>query len=316
VRIISVLDTSVTSFNLGNQIVMESVYAILNELFPDDFFYTLPWEGAISRTSHRYMRGSDYVFFGGTNSLSSYMLKYKQMSFRPIDLVRFNDLTLLGLGWWQYQGKPDLYSRVFIRRLLSDKNIHSVRDGYTKNKLGSIGISNVINTCCPTTWKLTPVHCARIPLSKSDNVILTLTDYNTSRSSDALLLAELADSYKGIYCWIQGIGDLEYIRSFKEFGKRITLIPPKLGKYDECLKSMDCDYIGTRLHAGIRAIQQGKRALVLAVDNRASEIAKDINLNVKLRSDALSISEFISGKYKTDIVIPIDEIKRWKAQFL
>lgn len=138
-KVISVLDTGITSYNLGNQIIMEAVYDIVEELFPGDFFFSLPWEGNISRTAHGYMRYSDYVFFGGTNSLSSHMLKYKQMGFRIRDLLRFNQLTLLGMGWWQYQDDPDLYSKLFIKRLLSRKAIHSVRDSYTQQKRLALG---------------------------------------------------------------------------------------------------------------------------------------------------------------------------------
>lgn len=295
---------------------MDSVYDAIEELFPDDFLYHLPWEGPVSRASHSYMRGSDYVFFGGTNSLSSHMLKYKQMGFRLRDLFRFSDLTLLGMGWWQYQNKPEFYTRMFIRRLLSKKNIHSVRDEYTKKMLIGMGVCAVVNTCCPTTWKLTASHCSLIPAKKAKNVTVTLTDYNKSRATDELLLDVLLDSYENIYYWIQGAGDLAYIESFHKHKGRITLIPPRLNKYDELLESEDCDYVGTRLHAGIRAIQKKKRALILAVDNRAAEISKDVNLNVKQRDDISGICGFISDHYETKLKIPFDEINLWKAQFV
>ena len=315
-KIVSVLDTAITSFNLGNQIIMESVRDVLEELFPEDFLYSLPWEGPVSRAAHRYMRSSDYVFFGGTNALSSYMLKYKQMGFRARDLLRFENLTLLGMGWWQYQNRPDLYTRIFIRRLLSGKNIHSVRDEYTRQKLEDIGIRSVVNTCCPTTWKLTADHCAQIPVRKAESVVVTLTDYNRSIEADEKLLASLMDSYKTLFYWIQGAGDHAYIQSFKKFNGRVRLIAPKLKKYDEILSSTDCDYIGTRLHAGIRAIQKGKRSLILAVDNRAVEIARDINLRVKPRSDIAGVVEFLSGEHETKLQVPFGEINRWKAQFV
>lgn len=314
-RIISVLDTTVTSYNLGNEIIMEAIFEIMEDLFPDDFMYRLPWEGRFSKAVQRYMNASDFVFFGGTNSLSSNMLSYKQIGFRVRDLLKFDRLTLLGMGWWQYQDDPDLYSRMFIRRLLSSRTIHSVRDQYTKEKLSRIGITNVVNTCCPTTWRLTADHCSKIPLSRSDCVMVTLTDYNRSRDVDLALLKILNEFYKEIYYWIQGAGDLEYIKSFAEYRDRIKIVPPKLKKYDGILKSNDCDYIGTRLHAGIRAIQHHKRALILSVDNRASEISNDVRLNVVSRFDLDGIRNFICQETETKLIIPFDEIFRWKAQF-
>ena len=314
-KVISVLDTTITSYNLGNQIIMEAVYSVLEELFPEDFLFSLPWEGPISKTSHRYMRSSDYIFFGGTNSLSSHMLSYKQMGFRIRDLVRFNQLTLLGMGWWQYQGDPDLYTELFIKRLLSPRTIHSVRDSYTQQKLSNIGVTQVVNTSCPTTWNLTPDHCSRIEEKKGKNVVLTLTDYNKSREADSRLLELLLDSYERIYYWVQGIGDLDYINSFEKISREIIIIPPKLSKYDHVLDTMDCDYIGTRLHAGIRAIQRQRRAMILAVDNRATEISRDIGLNVRERNDYSGIKKFINESYVTNLNIPFEDISRWKEQF-
>jgi len=53
-KIISILDTSIADYNLGNQIIMEAVYDVLRMLFPGDFFYSLPYEGPVSRRSHSY----------------------------------------------------------------------------------------------------------------------------------------------------------------------------------------------------------------------------------------------------------------------
>jgi hypothetical protein len=182
--------------------------------------------------------------------------------------------------------------------------------------LFGIGIYNVLNTCCPTTWNITPLHCSKIPFKKSENVVFTLTDYNKSRESDESLFKILKESYKRIYFWIQGDGDFEYVKSFQNLTDSLVFISPKLAKYDQVLDSNECDYIGTRLHAGIRAIQKGKRTLILSVDNRATEISRDVNLNVKPRNDINGVDEFISGNYITDIKIPLDSISVWKKQFL
>lgn len=315
-KVISAFDTTINDYNLGNQIIMESVFRVIDELFPEDFLFTLPCEGPFSSVAHAHMRKSAYVFFGGTNALSSHILKYSQLGFKFTDLIRFGSLTLFGVGWWQYQGNPDYLTRLFMKRLLSAETIHSVRDEYTKNKLLDIGIQAVANTSCPTTWGLTPSHCSKIPSKKADGVVMTLTDYAKSRESDEQLLSLLCDSYRDVYYWTQGVGDYDYISSFSRFRSRIAVIPPKLAKYDALLDSRDCDYIGTRLHAGIRAIQRSKRALVLAVDNRATEMARDISLNVRQRQDSSAISDFIHGKYVTKLDVPFEEIDRWKHQFV
>ena len=314
-KVISVLDTTIASYNLGNEIIMDAINSIVEDLFKKDFVYKLAWEGGYSRTAIKCMTASDHIFFGGTNALSSHVLRYKQMGFRLRDILYVRNLTLLGVGWWQYQGKPDLYTRFFFRGLLNASLMHSVRDSYTKEKLESMGISNVLNTCCPTTWGLTPEHCAGIPTTKVEAVVVTLTDYNQQAEADYKLLCKLMGYYKKIYYWVQGVGDKNYIESFKLPRDRVEIIDPNLRSYDEILGKEACDYIGLRLHAGIRAIQYKKRALILAVDNRATEISRDIGLNVVERSDMSGIEKFIQEPFSTKLNIPFEAIEMWKSQF-
>ena len=54
---------------------------------------------------------------------------------------------------------------------------------------------------------------------------------------------------------------------------------PTLEAFDNLLESeIDLDYIGTRLHAGIRAIQKKRRSIIIGVDNRALEMQKTLIL--------------------------------------
>ena len=315
-RTISVFDTTINDYNLGNQIIMDSVYRVLRDIFPCDFLFKMPYQRPLGSGVINQMKKSDYAFFGGTNSLSSNVLKYNQMGFRLRDLLVPKDLILFGVGWWQYQEDPSLATKIYLKRLLSNELTHSVRDEYTKNKLVRLGVKSVVNTCCPTTWELTPEHCSRIPTLKADAVVTTLTDYSQSRDVDEKLLAVLFDNYQKVYYWVQGVGDYNYIQSFKKYYGRINIIPPWLEAYDNVLASEPLDYIGTRLHAGIRAIQRSKRALVLSVDNRAAEISKDINLNAIPRDEISGIENFIAEEHATKLNIPFCEIEKWKIQFV
>lgn len=315
-KFLSVLDTSVTSYNVGNDIIMDAVWGVLEELYPDAFCYKLPWEGRFSKTAMSCMQRSDYIFFGGANILTSRMLEFKQMGFRLIDLLKMRRLILFGVGWWQYQARPDFYTRFFLRNLLNKNGFHCVRDSYTHSMLSNIGIANVLNTSCPTTWGLTKEHCASISNSKAENVIFTVTDYNQDFNLDQTVLKLLLAHYKKVFIWIQGAGDLNYLHSLQLDLNRIHIVPPRLREYDFILKNENCDYIGTRLHAGIRALQNKKRTMILAVDNRAVEISKDILLNVVWRNNLKSIEAFIKSPYQTDLNVPIESIQKWKNQFL
>lgn len=313
-----VLDTTISDYNLGNQIIMDSIDNVIHELFREYFVFKIQYAEPFGKQSLNYIKKSDYALFGGTNSLSSKMNRYKQMGFELSDIRYVQDLILLGVGWWQYQNKPNLYTKIILRGLLSSKYLHSVRDSYTKQQLAAINIGNVINTCCPTTWNLTREHCNFIPKEKAKSVVLTLTDYNKDYVQDRKLIQLLSNNYEKIYFWIQGIGDRKYIEELRVLSNNnFYLINPNLRDYDELLKEKDVDYIGTRLHAGIRALQHKKRTLIIAIDNRAKEISNDINLIIADRDKGLdNVEAFINDTVTTELNIPLENINRWKSQFL
>ena len=312
---ISVCDTTICDYNLGNQIIMESIHSVIEKYFRESFVIRLQYLERFGKDSLRHIRESRYTFFGGTNALSSQMNRYSQMGFTLADTMRVNNVVLVGVGWWQYQKKPNLYTGYLLRRILHRDAIHSVRDEYTKNYLQSIGIENVVNTSCPTVWGLSAEHCAKIPARQSPKVVCTLTDYHQNKAADSAFLRLIIEKYEHCYLWQQGEGDAEYFKSLGLPAGRIELIPPKLSAYDQLLKDEDIDYIGTRLHAGLRALQRARRALILSIDNRAIEISKHIELNVCDRKDIDAMARFCHGGKPTRLSIPTQEIQRWQQQF-
>jgi hypothetical protein len=81
------------------------------------------------------------------------------------------------------------------------------------------------------------------------------------------------------------------------------------------LSHADVDYVGTRLHAGIRALQHGRRSLVIGVDNRAAEKHRDFNLACLPRQNIEALARLVSAPLRTRIHIPENRIAEWKAQF-
>lgn len=313
---ISVYDTTICDDNLGNQIIMDAINPFIENTFRDAFIIKLQYLEKFGQASHRHIRESKYTFFGGTNALSSQMNRYSQMGFSLADAMRVRNVVLVGVGWWQYQKKPNHYTRYLLRKILHREVVHSVRDEYTKNHLRSIGIENVVNTSCPTVWGLSAAHCAQIPIHKSRKAICTLTDYHQNPVADAAFLRLMIEKYDYCHLWLQGAGDREYFNSLGLPAGCIELIPPKLSAYDQLLMDEEVDYVGTRLHAGIRALQRGRRALILGIDNRALEIGKHIGLNVCDRKDMDAISHFCQGGEATQLRIPEAEIQRWQQQFV
>ncbi|GCL41812.1 polysaccharide pyruvyl transferase family protein [Anabaena sp. FACHB-1250] len=309
---ITIFDTSICSSNLGDQVIMEAVEKILNSLFKSDFFIKIQTHDVIGKSSYKSIQNSDYAIVGGTNLLSSNMNSYNQWKISLLDSFFIKSVILMGVGWWQYQKTPNLYTGILYRRVLHKEYLHSVRDNYTKQQLESIGFKNVVNTACPTMWSLTEEHCADIPRRKTDSVLVTFTEYNQNKEFDFKLIEILKENYKNIYFWIQQPKDYDHMYSI--YGDNAIYINPSLQALDEVL-NLDIDYIGTRLHAGVRALQRKKRSLILAVDNRAIEISKDTNLPVVPRNDWEGIKNWIDSANATHIQLPWDNINQWKKQF-
>lgn len=312
-KFITIFDTYTASTNIGDQIIMDSINDILHDLFKNDFFVRVQTHDVISKQSYQYLKKSHLSFVAGTNLLSSNMNVYNQWKINLWDSFFIKNVLLLGVGWWQYQKKPNFYTRILLKRILNGNLLHSVRDEYTKNKLKSIGIDNVINTSCPTMWKLTPEHCSNIPRKKSSDVLVTFTEYNQNIDLDFNLLELLKKKYENLYFWTQQPKDFEYMYAMG--GNNIHYIPPNLDALDKFMNNHDVDYVGTRLHAGIRALLHKKRSLLLSVDNRSAEIANDTNLPVINRKDIDAILQWIDNDYITNICIPEKNIQVWKSQF-
>lgn len=312
---IALLNPSIASENTGDTIIIDAVMLELGDLFKDEHFVNIPTQDRIGAFSKAVAARANHRLVGGTNLLSSHMLKFKQWKINFLDTLQLNDVTLMGVGWWQYQGKPDIYTAAVLRRVLSGEALHSVRDEYTKQKLQSIGIDNVINTGCPTMWRLTPQHCAQIPTGKADSVVLTLTDYKASPSVDRKLIEVLKSFYKKVYFWPQGSGDLRYINELGVEGMEI--IPATLTAYNSLLDGDGTiDFVGTRLHGGVRALQKFRRSLILAVDNRSIEISKDTGLPVIGREAYDKLEQWILGVEPTSINMDLTAIQQWKQQYM
>ena len=310
-------DTAIGSDNLGDNIIMHYCGRVLEELFPNHEKLSIPThlmptpEQELSVSRHK------YKFVCGTNLLTS-QIEHHWRWILPDGIrrkFRFRNALLLGVGWGEYQAACSDYSRIVYNVMLNPSLTHSVRDQYTLEKLRGAGIRNVINTGCPTTWALTPEFCKAIPTGKAKDVVTTITDYRRDPAHDNEMLRILSRSYDHVYLWLQGKWDEEYLHTL-EIPHNLTTIPASLAAYEEVLARGGVDYVGTRLHAGIHALNYRIRSIILAVDNRATEMGRDVNLPVIQRNDVGSeLEEMIHSDFATEIRLNQENIDRFKAQF-
>jgi len=309
---LTIIDTSICTDNLGDEIIMDSVNSILYDIFPNAYFFRVPSHERLSDRSFRFIKKSRYSFIGGTNLLSSDINPHGLWRLTRMDTLYLRNAVCMGTGWENYMSSPNRKSRFLLGRVLESRVTHAVRDGYARDRLASI-VPNVVNTSCPTMWALTPEHCRNVPNHKSESAVFALTAWRPDPLADRAMIEVIRRNYKKIYFFSQMQEDFAYLQSFN-IGD-IEFITPTLAAYNRFVENEDVDFIGTRLHGGIRALQKNRRALVIAIDVRAAEIGKDTNLPIVKRGDHQGIQEWIESGRPTDIRLPRDAIDTWKEQF-
>ena len=312
---VALLDTAVASTNLGDRIIMDAVRRELAPLIGDAFPFdiaTHEWMGSKSRSL---IRRSDLAVVGGTSLLSSHIGLRSTWKLSPLDGLAGLNLVLMGAGWRAYQGRSDPYSAWLLRSVLSRKRVHSVRDGYSARKLAALGLDNVLNTACPTLWALTPERLAATPREQGQAAVVTLSAHFGRPQHDRELLQLLARCYETVYFWPQSDEDFAYVRDLGD--AKLTHLAPTLEAYDALLRDApSLDHVGVRLHGGIRALQHGRRTLIIEVDNRAKTIAEDVALPTVARGDAVELERRIRSSFETRLKLPWQAIQDWKSQLV
>ncbi|MDR2994466.1 MAG: polysaccharide pyruvyl transferase family protein [Bacillus cereus] len=308
--------------NTGDIIIYDAVIKVLDDVFKD---YDLIRVSTHTNPDNKLLKKlslSDIQIIGGTNLLSSNIEEYNQWKFERTFfskvLYPVKNIITLGVGWWQYQQEPTDKTKKYYKSILNTHYAHSVRDSYTKDKLIAMGINNVINTSCPTMWELFGRDVNK-KSGNSKNCVFTLTDYNTSVENDTNLIKLLIENFsEKLLFFAQGSKDIEYIKSldiYKANKDKFQFIN-SLTEYNKLLENGNITYIGTRLHAGARALQKEVDALVLQVDNRAKEITLDTNFPSIERNNLKLLQKWLNGdQIFSKMTIDTDNIKKWKEQF-
>lgn len=308
--------------NLGDYIIMDSIMKEMNFLFEGNFLTHFSTHTPIARFYHNFRRNmqsracdaADKKFICGANTFKNSLLRIcPDWNINHFNCKYYKDSIAIGVGMDMNSKKMDWYTKMIYKNILSKKYIHSVRDERTKRMLEKLGYK-AINTGCPTLWSLTEEACKKIPQKKSKNVVFTLTFYDQDRKQDQKLINILNNNYEKLYFWVQGSEDYEYFKTFENI-KDIEIISPNLESYKNVLQQEDIEYVGTRLHAGIYAMKNEKRAIILNIDNRARDMGETYNLNIIDRENIDMLEDKINSSFETKVNIDSKRIAEWKKQF-
>ncbi len=317
------LDTSIATQNIGDEIINDSLRMNWKELYEENYICKFPthtppyswWQQLLVPRKFERLSHSDYKFLCGTNALYTNMMRpLPQWNVYPWNALFFRNTVLVGVGAGINSKRVNFYTRLLYNKVLSKDYVHSTRDEYTKEMLISMGF-RAVNTGCPTLWGLTEEYCTKIPTVKSKKVIFTLTGYQPDIDNDRLMIEILSKNYSEMYFWPQTPTDLDYLYELGDFD--VKIVTPNLCAYDKILGNYDIDYVGNRLHGGIRALQYACRSLIISIDYRAMNMAEQYRLPVIKREEIKNkLDIFINSFYKTELRgINWDLISEWKNQF-
>ncbi len=319
---ILLLDTGFASFNKGDDIIMECTRKELAPLLEPNFEINLPthvssfhwyqvWK---SSNAYRTYAECKYKFVGGSNILVPNLLThYAQWNINIFNYQALKGTIMVGVGAGAgAEAGSNWYTRYIYQHMLNREFYHSARDERSKLYMESLGLK-AINTGCVTMWMLTPEHCAQIPTKKADKVVFTLTAYDADENGQ-ILLDTLLKNYSEVYFWPQSLGDYEYFRSLKNTDT-VHVLQATKEAYDRYLTDNDTDYVGTRLHGGVYAMRHKRRAIIIAIDERARAINERNHLNCIEKADIQQLDAMINSEFATSIIMSFNDINRWKAQF-
>lgn len=319
------LDPSIATSNLGDEIIMECVDQELAFLTEGNFIYRIPTHLPPFHSYATWIRSCvaqsygrcDYKFAGGSNLLVKNMRTYyPQWNINLFNCKPLAGTILVGVGAGADE-KSNAYTTNLYRKVLNADYFHSVRDERSKEYVESLGLK-AINTGCVTMWKLTPEFCREIPKKKASRCVFTITARPAGqpvRETDQQLVDILKANYDTVYFWIQGDLDWAYFQQL-ERTEGIRIVPPSKEAYHQLLCEDDLDYIGTRLHGGVYAMRHKKRAIIIAIDERARAINAANNLNcIEQGRIADALEPMLRSEFETKIVMPFDQIEKWRSQF-
>ncbi len=316
---IGLLDTSVGSENLGDQIIMDAINDWMRTLWPERHKVTYPTHLGNTFSTLQRLSAHNVCFIGGTNLLSPHRQIRADRNlwvagWKELLLLR-KKIVLMGVGLQKDYPAISPRSAWFYQQVLSSRGLHAVRDELTRKLLSDAGIDNVVCTGCPTTWRLDKAHCEAIPQDKAEQIVFTLTKFWQDPDSDRHMIDVMLQAYQQVYFWPQGTGDNEYLNTLMRGDlKGIRILPADLQSYDNLLAKGNIDYAGTRLHGGIRALQHQCRALIVGVDNRAREISKDTGLNVICRQEMSDFRTRLVRPFATRLKLNTEAIEQWQTE--
>ena len=319
---ILMFDTAIATSNLGDEVILDGVKEGLKEILDNSLTFRLgthienwsPLKIQRNWKAHVLCDKADYKFVCGTNCLTNDLKHKRQWEVNNFNKILYKDCILVGVGRISDYDMPTKYSQKLYNDILSKKYKHSVRDEGTKRVLEKMGFK-AINTGCPTLWGFTDEKCSKIPKKKSKNVIISVSGYDdqSNKEKDQEMIDIINNNYKNVYAWIQTVSDEEYLKKLNNTENMKCIY--SLNKFAELCDNGNIDYVGTRLHGGVYAMQHNCRSIVISIDERARGFHESNNIPIIERDNIEQLDEMINSEFETKIKVNREAINEFISQF-
>lgn len=314
-RHIHILDTSVATDNVGDEIIVDATRRIVDRMFPDALLTSSSSHDGLGPFGRDCVAAADVALLLGTNGLTP----ADQRRFQFVWTVTGKDIevlsgkvVLMGVGANRDFDKINWRQKRLLHRLLSGRHLHSVRDAPGQKLIEAVG-HRAVNTSCSTLWDYGTTPPV-VPETKADGVVFTLTKHKPD-DADAEMIRILKAQYEHVAFWPQQLRDLGYLEDITGTDG-IEVLAPNLAAYDRFLAANAVDVIGTRLHGTIRGLKHGRRPLAITIDNRARDIGADTGLPVLDRGRVgAELEGLINAPRTTTLSLPQEHIAAFQAQF-
>ena len=308
------LDTSIASDNIGDEIIMEAVRRETRRLAPHAYWTTSSTHDGLGPFGRGQVERADWVILGGTNGLYSRFQGEGMVSWtlrgEELSLLK-GKLVLWGVGAQGRGESLDPRQGNLLGSLLADAVPHGVRDRSAQLLLEKLG-KNSTWVGCPTLWTQAGREIGSP--ERPGTVCLALTAHRPNRLKDRELLGQLRRVYHRFCFWPQQPRDLDYFRALMgpEEAKAVEVLPPNLEALDEFLRTTDADYVGTRVHGGIRAIAHGRWSVLLGIDHRAEEVGGSVGIPVLPREAVGELGNLLARHEPYRIELPAEALQRFR----
>ena len=259
------------SSNLGDEIIHLYVKKFLSNTHPDEQIIELPSQLLFfSRRANKHLRNASKIYIGGSNLFSMRFPRIHQFAGIVSLILSRRKAVLLGVGQHSYEPRTWPLNKLLWRSVLDISSTHLLRDEQCCESILNLG-RNAINSGCIT---LNDVESFRVrSINERENIVFTLTYYRENIDRDKAFMEFLSSTKKNIYFWPQDYQDIEYLKSLNSH-LSFSYLEPNLKSFTSALENNSI-YIGTRLHAGIHALNLKVPSYIYLIDNRSIEMSKD-----------------------------------------